>query len=269
MVETDHNLSLRKTVMKIKTLYPFLILMIIFMSFMTSCRKETITGSVSGVVTVYDPSSPLVKTPLEGINVYLVNTDFEIDSVDYANNAAAIVDYALTGSDGKYLITGIPEGNYAVVPIPDFTMYRFKPENDLDSVKFTISEQSLDHSVDFTAAVPIANDDVFQIHLNIINRPNGGSISIYRPFFLFNIIPTFCPVRIDNLLSSTADEMTIGLHFGIFESLYAVSNNLRIHAFDGSGKYLFIRWVDNDFFNTPANAHWQIDWTAQTITRIE
>jgi hypothetical protein len=235
---------------------------------MTSCEKEPV-GLVSGVVTVYDPSSPLVKTPLEGIKLYLVNKDFKIDSADYANNAGAIVDSASTGSDGKYLIAGIPEGNYAVVPVPDFIMYRFELENDLDSVKFTINEESFDHSIDFTAAMPNANDDVFQIHLTIINRPDGGSVSIYRPVFLFNIIPTFNPLRIDNLLSSIADEMTIDVHFGIFGYLYVVSNNLKILAFDGSGNYLFTRWIDNDYFNTPSYAHWQIDWTAKTITRIE
>lgn len=246
-----------------------MVLMILGISLMTSCKKDPITGSVSGVVTVYDPSSPLVKTSLEGIKLFLVNTDFEIDSVDYANNKAAIVDSALTGSDGKYLIAGIPEGNYAIVPIPDTIMYRFKLENDSDSVKFTINEESLGYSFNFTAAIPNANDDGFHIHLTFINRPNGGSVSIYRPVFLFNIIPTIRRLRIDNLLSFIADEMTIDLHFGIFGYLYVVSNNFVIKAYDRYDNPLHTYWITYDYFNTPVYSHWQIDWTAQTITRIE
>jgi len=49
-----------------------MVLMILGISLMTSCKKDPITGSVSGVVTVYDPSSPLVKTSLEGIKLFLV-----------------------------------------------------------------------------------------------------------------------------------------------------------------------------------------------------
>jgi len=255
--------------MEIKTLYPFVIVMIMGMSLITSCEKEHISGSVSGMVTVYDPSFPLVKTPLEGVKLFLVNTDFKLDSADYANNKAAVVDSALTGSDGKYLIAGIPEGNFAVIPIPDSIMYRFELENDLDSVKFTINEESFADSVDFTAAIPNANDDGFHIHLTFINRPNGGSVSIYRPVFLFNIMPTIRRIEIDNLLSFTADEMTMNVHFGIFGYLYVVSNNFVIKAFDRYDKPLHTYWITYDYFNTPAYSHWQIDWTAKSITRIE
>ena len=247
----------------------FIIFVIAGITLMSSCSKGPINGSIGGTISIYDPEFPLVKTPIEGISVFLVDTDIVIDSLDYSHNEASVIDQAITDSEGKYLIAGIPEGNYAVVPIPDSIMYRFELENEEDSVKFIISEESLDELFDFVAAEPEENDDIFQIQISIINRPNGGSISISRPVFLFNIYPTYNPVSINGSFSSDADGITIDPHYGIFGYLYVVSNNFRIKAFDSSGYYLFSRWISNNYFNTPEYSHWQINWSAQTINRIE
>jgi hypothetical protein len=48
-----------------------------------------------------------------------------------------------------------------------------------------------------------------------------------------------------------------------------VSNHIKILGFDAYDNYLFTRWISNSYFNTPAYAHWQLDWTAQIVTRIE
>lgn len=236
---------------------------------MNSCTKDLNMGSVGGTIRIYDPQAPQVKTPIKGIRVLLVDTDYVIDSLDYSHNEAAIIDETATDSDGKYSIAGIPEGNYALIPIPDSIMYRFELENEADSVKFTVGQDSYEHSLDFIAAEQTGNEDVFQIRISIINGPNGGSISISRPVFLFNIFPTYNPVSIAGSMSSGANEITINPHYGIFGQLYVVSNNFRIKAFDSAGYYRFTRWISNNYFETPEYSHWQIDWEAQTIKRIE
>lgn len=254
---------------RINQLKPLMILIVAGITLVSSCTKELNSGLVRGTISIYDPEFPLDKTPIEGIKVFLVDTDFEVDSLDYSHNEAAIIDQAITDSDGKYLIAGIPVGNYAVVPIPDSIMYHFELEDEEDSVKFTIHEESFDYSLDFVAAEMKETDDVFQIKITIINRPNGGSISISRPVFLFNIFPTFSPVSIDGSFSSDADEITVNPHYGIFGYLYVVSNNFMIKAFDWSGYFLFNRWISNNYFDTPEYSYWQINWSAQTINRIE
>lgn len=236
---------------------------------MSSCSKDWNNGSASGTISIYDPEFPLVKTPIEGIKVFLIDIDFVVDSLDYSHNEAAIINQTITDSDGKYVIAGIRAGNYAVVPIPDSIMHRFELENEEDSVKFIIREESPDYSFDFSAAELNENIDIFQLDITIINRPNGGSISISRPVFLFNIFPTFDPVSIGGSFSSDADAISIDLHYGIFGHLYVVSNNFRIKAYDRSANYLFTRWVSNNYFDTPAYSHWQINWSAQTINKIE
>ena len=254
--------------MRTKIRYPFIFLMIIAISIIASCKKDPI-GSVSGVVTIYESSTPAVKTPLAGVKLFLVNTDFKLDSVDYANNKGAIVDSTVTGADGKYQIAAIPNGNWAIVPIPDTIMYRFELESSADSVRFTINKESFVSKVDFTTAVPVASDNGFHIRITSINRPNGYWFSVYRPLFLFNIIPSLRRIRINNIVLFTSDDMTMDLHFGIFEFLYAVSNNFVVKAHDSAGFPVESYWITFDYFNTPANSHWQIDWSAQTITRID
>lgn len=255
--------------MRPKNISPLLFLIIPGLVLMTSCQEKPLTGSVSGEVSVYNPLTPMVKTPVDGIRVYVVNTDFDLDSADYANNEAAVVDMDVTGNDGQYLITDIPEGNYAVIPVPDSVMYHFQAGSDLDTLKFRISEESNEHSVDFKAAIPGPVEDQFHIRLTIINRPNGGLVTFYRPIFLYNIVPTFNPVEIDNSVRFSENVIALDLHFGIIGPLYVVGNNFRIHAMDLSGKNLFTCWIEYDYFNTPAHSQWQIDWTAQTITRIQ
>ena len=258
-----------KSLTKITRRLPFLMGIILFMSLMSSCQKDPVTGSVSGVLTVYDPSSPEVKSPLAGIKVYAVNTDFKIDSADYANNEAAVVGSAVTSSDGSYLISDIDLGNYTVIPVPDILMHRFEPDSDSDTLRFAIREGSLDHSVNFKAAIPNATDDGFHIRVTIINRPGGGSITLYRPIFLHNIVPTFNVQKINNIDKFTGDDFTLDFHFGIISPLYVVGNNFKIYTHDLANKYLFPCWIEYNYFNTPANSHWQIDWSSQTITRIE
>jgi len=247
----------------------FMIIIFAGIIMMSSCKKDLIDRSVKGTISIYDPEFPLDKAPIEGIKVFLVDTDFVVDSIDYSHNEAAIIDEAVTNFEGEYLITDIPLGNYAIVPIPDSIMYRFELESEEGSEKFSVGEESQVHLRDFTAKEQKDIDDDFQIHISIINRPNGGSISITRPVFLFNIFPTYSSVSIDGSFSSEAEETTLDLHFGIFGYLYVVSNNFRVNAYDSSGYFLFTRWISNNYFNTPEYAHWQINWSAQTISRID
>lgn len=247
----------------------FTVGVLVGLTILCSCSKDKIRGSVSGTINIYDPETPSIKTPIKGINVLLVNMNYVVDSLDYAHNEAAVVGNGTTDSDGKYLIVDIPIGNYAVVPIPDSIMYRFELENENDSVKFSIQKEMLDYTLDFKAPEMVGNDDVFQIRITIINRPGGGSISLVRPVFLFNIFPTYSPISMGDSFTTDADDMTLYFHQGIFTYLYVVANNLRVSTFDNAGYYLFSRWVVNDYFNTPKYSHWQINWSANTISRIE
>jgi len=247
----------------------YLVGLIAGIALFSSCDKDAINGSVSGTISIYDPESPTIKTPIEGIRVLVVDTDFVVDSLDYSHNEAAIIGEAITDSEGKYMIGVVYAGNYAVIPIPDSLMYRFEPENEENGVNFSISEEFFDYSFDFSAPELKKNDDVFHVHISIINRPAGGSISMSRPVFLFNIFPTYNPVSLNGSYTSDGDEISLDLHYGIFYSLYVTANHCRIKAYDPSGLYLFTRWLDNDFFNTPKSAHWQIDWSAMTVKRID
>lgn len=235
---------------------------------LTSCSKEWNNGFVSGKITVYNPESPGVGSPLSGITVYVVDTDFIVDSLDYSHNEAAVINKGITDSKGEYIIAKIPQGNFAVVPVPDSIMYRFELENDTDSVKFTITEEEPSFELDFKAA-ELSESNEFEIKITVINRGSGGIVSIERPIFLFNIFPTYNVFRIHGEVNTTEKEFTIWPQYGIFGYLYVVSNNFRVSAFDQSGNLMFTRWIANNYFDTPKYAHWQIDWRTQTISRLD
>jgi hypothetical protein len=255
--------------MNIKFRLPLFGLIALLPVILNSCWEKPLTGSVKGVVYVTDPADQQIKTPRKGIRVYAVNSDYELDSSDYANNEAAVAGVDITDANGEYLIEEIPEGNYSVIPVPDSIMYRFRPDSDQDTLKFRITEGSVEHTVNFSAPGPGPADDGFHIRLTVINRPDGGLVTFYRPIFLYNIVPTFNPVDVDGYTRFNDNDLTLDLHFGIIHNLYVVGNNFKIHAMDLSGKWLFTTWLEYDYFNTPAWSHWQLDWSSQTVTRIQ
>lgn len=252
-----------------KLLLGFFCISLAGMMTLPSCSRDRVRGWVSGTIRIYHPDNPEESRPAEGIQVHLVDLDFVVDSTDYSRNEAAVIDQVTTNADGSYMMAGIPSGYYAVVPIPDTLMYRFELTDPADSVKFTVSEALFGYTKDFSAPDVLGEEDVFRIKISVINRPFGGSISVFRPVFLFNIFPTYYPIRLDGSFDSNADELTLDLHYGIFGYLYVVSNNFMVKAWDGSGHWLFTRWIANDYFNTPEYAHWEVDWAKQTISRIE
>lgn len=235
---------------------------------LNACTKDRVKGWVTGTVTIHDPEYPLDQMPIEGIKVLLVDLDYMIDSADYSHNEAAVIDETITSSDGRYLISGIPSGEYAVIPVPDAVMYQFTLANEGDTEKFTVSKESYDYLVDFTAP-DVSEDRKFTVEISIINRLGGGTITVSRPVFLYNIFPTYNAVKIGDSYNSLDEVVTIEAAYGGLGYLYVVSNNLQISAFDKSGYWLFTRWVANNYFNTPEFARWQIDWSKQTIERIE
>ena len=241
---------------------------VVLVTLLPSCGKDRVKGWVTGTVTIYNPDDLTDRVPIQGIRVLLLDLDFPVDSADYSHNEGAVIDEALTASDGRFLISGIPTGNYAVIPIPDSIMYRFEVVNGNGTEKFSISKDSLNYQADFTAS-RAADNKKFSTKISIINRLGTGTITVSRPVFLYNLYPTYNDVKIGSAYNSLADEVIIEAPYGVLGYLNVVSNNLMVKAFDRSGYWLFQRWVANNYFNTPEYAHWQIDWQKQTITRIE
>lgn len=75
-------------------------------------KSEVKKGSVSGTVRM-----AITSQPLSGIKVYLVNANASIDTVNYAHNRRALVDSAVTDTNGKYSILNIRPGHYGFIPV--------------------------------------------------------------------------------------------------------------------------------------------------------
>ena len=159
---------------KLSSFLSFAVLILFF-----SCQKEQppVKGTISGNLSSYDPATPLVKTPVAGIKLWLVNADFKFDTVTFTGNNAAIVDSNYSDSKGNYLFDNIPLGNYYVSPLPDTAGYRFEPVPEGNTAPLTISEASPDQSLSFSSPWPGGENANFEIELKVYK--NGNNIPIY------------------------------------------------------------------------------------------
>ena len=115
-----------------------------------SCNKENIpsTGSVSGTTYLYDPSTPLVKTPAKGVKLYLLDHKIISDTVNNKNWRKAIADSVITGADGKYLLSEVALGDYTLMPFPDSNNYRFESADKNKATHFSLDSKTSDYSLD-------------------------------------------------------------------------------------------------------------------------
>jgi len=239
------------------------------LSVLNSCKKDLITGSVSGTFTSFDEASPAIISPVEGIRIYLFNADFKVDTTDINKNMEAFVGSAITGSDGRYRISNIPVGHYFVLPAPDEKNYLFKPEKDSASVAFTIIEDSLDQVVNFVSPLPVTSgeEENYTIHLSIKNRSDYGSVKIWRQTLYLDYYPLYTMALADVQYASDID-LTGAYgrkYFGV-----VTTNNYLIDTYNAGGWYLYSYWITwPDIANMPSSSDWVIDWSAQTIKRTK
>ncbi len=241
----------------------------LFMAFATfiGCKKDPI-GSVSGTLTVYDPSTPLVKTPVDSIKVYLINMDFKKDTVNPEKNRAALIDSIITDAAGKYSFTALPEGNYSVTPNFTIKHYWFVADNPDQDASFSITTDVMVHEINFTAPIPNSSNDEGRFHMTInsVNRPEGGYIKVMRQAWVL-----FIPYYVEG--------GRIAGNSGIYESSYgfttvaaSIANAWFLETWilkDGketSMKSYFLRW---ELFNMPHKSTVTIDWTYGQMTIVE
>jgi len=260
--------------MKTITFHPIVFLLTIGLSIFTSCKKEPVTGSVSGTLTAYNPFDPMTQMHLEGIKVFLFNTDNKTDTLTYDPNQTAIVDSVLSDENGNYLIDNIPEGNYAVLPAPGSHGYAFSPENDLVSVRFSINDESTSHTINFRSpALGSGFDETpYTVHVSVINRPDGGFVTLHRFWLTALDINIYeFPYYDDrtHTINPSANEFDIIDLTAQPNGFYWVLNEYKIDAYDASGTFLISYQIKLSNFTPPPFSRWQIDWTARTIQQVE
>lgn len=246
----------------------------------TSCNKEEIpkTGMVSGELTLYDPSSPLVKYPAKDVKLYLIDNETISDTIKHKSYSESIVDSATTSETGIYLIDNIPWGNYSLITVPDGTRYRFVPAGYPDHNDFILTGTSPKHGLDLTSPLPDGvNDDNRKFYINLrFNNPELKSFSyIARRQYLqyIIIVPFVIPFFVDgskSYLRNAIETTSISDWWGYYYGVGVCTNNYLIEIWDSNNNYyhsFWITWPSLD--KTPPESFWTIDLANKTITCVE
>ena len=258
------------------TIFQFVFcILVIATAVLSSCIKEElpVTGTVSGTLSAYDPTTPLVKTPVEGIKVYLINADYKFNTTTYAGNSAALIDSTLSDARGNYCFTNIPLGRYNVCPITYSNGYRFEtiPTGKIDPLQIT--ESSPDHIINFASPLPNSeNTPQNQFKIRLWIKENNPVIASYFTRERRNIF--LCPIfdGYPFLWRMTKYDLIQNyLQDKIFEDDYGTilgnnwSNNFLFHFYNSNGVWVGTYEIWQDLGNTPPSAAWIIDLKAKTI----
>lgn len=137
-------------------------LLIIFATivFFTACEKEETTNllTISGEVLIEDALTPAITSPLEGSNVYLLNTPFTIDSITNWFTKTDILESTLTDANGLYTFSQIQVGNYTVMPVDTSAGYSFKWSENSDSILVSAGNTQTNYTINFTTPEPIVEN---------------------------------------------------------------------------------------------------------------
>ncbi len=246
---------------------------------------EPILGTVSGTV-AFTHELYGINSPLAGITVYLINNDFVVDSVNYENNKAAIVDSAVTDSSGKYKIANIKSGSYSVVPVINHENNRLYLASGSDVNPFSINSEKQNYKVDFSV-YSTDNYDVSSITIRFINKnipslADGwrSMITVNRDKRMINIplyesnTPDFYRVFDPSLGESPLDYTCSSGYSDIF---YIYSNKFKFEFSEttlnsGFNYTPYNAWnyvIDFGYSAYPSLAVFQVDWATHSITRIQ
>lgn len=223
------------------------------------------------------------KTPLAGITVYLVNTDFEPDMVDYENNTGAFVASAVTDASGTYTIGGIAPGNYGFAPVPPMYIdYRFCLDEPSDPYTFAVTDTTRSWQVNFTSADPSMNDEgTFKITLDFKNIPNCAAnhevTTTFHRCYYYVFVPGWKQIakQIDWLgWEPQNPKPTRTFPYGritIFSDVTATSNEFEFwiqFAPLQCTESRFLFHYDFTLSSCPPSSTLEVDFKAKTIKRI-
>ncbi len=234
--------------------------------------KDVKKGKVSGKITM-----TITGEPVANVKVMLVNQNARIDTVNYANNAKALVDSAVTDTNGEFVIEGVAPGKYGVIPVNSDTdsthVYKFSLSGDAGSYEFSLNGES--RTVNFIAEsmnVPGASDSYFIIdvvlknvyyplesiccdrecHLGLLPGWKGS-----MPLFPTEIEPHTYLVKICTTYGYTC-------------LFYTETNNFMVRpTFKSPDPMYHDFYLGHDFRATPAYSKFEYDLFTRAVTRVQ
>jgi hypothetical protein len=255
-------------------------ILVIASTIITSCHKvdQIVTGSVSGTISLYDPSTPMVKIPAKGVKLCLIDHKIISDTVNNKDWRKAITDSVITGADGKYLLTKVVFGDYTLMPFPDSNNYRFESADKNKATHFTLDSRTSDYSLDLMAPLSGGiNGDLIWLTIGLtINNGTGESFryiikrqTLQYIFVVPFIIPILTQIADKGPLSTDQFD-SIYEPFGSYYLVGVKTNNFLIDFYYfATDKLYYSAWITwPDISNTPVSSQWEINLKNKTVKRL-
>lgn len=218
----------------------FLIAAVIFgmLTCLSGCLNDSTGVSASGSVTG-KITDKVTGAPLPGINVKLIDNNFKPSgsTVTFGGNQTAaiisqpyFVSGASTGSDGVYLMSGIPDGDYSVVPgdISEIATAAYEIGGGTQSYKVSLRESGsavVDFVKEDKTPLDIAPSE-FQVNITWRNMPSGSfDVSVYRRNMAL-FIPFFGdkPCTLDEYRCYNDQTTSFKFNYGVTNIFYTIEN---------------------------------------------
>ena len=149
------------------------LLMLILILALSACKKDESPKlwTISGEVRMQDALNPAITTPLVGINVYLLNAPFTMDSITHWYTKTDILDSTQTNADGTYNFSQLIPGNYSVIATDTIAGYRFDWSASPDPNNINAVNAKQVNTINFTTPEPIIenSEDSFTFKFNNFN----------------------------------------------------------------------------------------------------
>ncbi|OQA76703.1 MAG: hypothetical protein BWY32_02941 [bacterium ADurb.Bin243] len=196
-------LSVKRAFITLKMRFALAAVIIGTLTCLSGCLNDSAGVSANGSVTgkITDKST---GAPLAGVNVKLIDNKFKPSGTTVTlggNQAAAVISQpyfisaAATGSDGVYMMSGLPDGDYSVVPgdISEISTAAYEIAGGTQSYSISLRKGG-SAVVDFVKAVQAAADispSEFQVNITWQNMPSGPffvtayrrNMALFIPFF--------------------------------------------------------------------------------------
>jgi len=245
---------------------------------LSSCQKEeTGPATVEGTVTSHNVNTPSITTPLEGIQVLLL--DAQDRSVSDIVRDEVTLDSVFTDANGKYRFDGLLPGSYAVMPVDTTRQHvSFDVAAETSSPYFEVTGNAGSFNLDFSAPEPQAENsgEGFTIRIDYENVPGAAEykVQVLRLESWLYLPADYISVKTVNKTGGFATDFhfeppwqtVLGTQYNDLEIDFVLYED----SWLGLSRFAYKTFsIEIPREGYPSEMHFRLDWTANSLKRTD
>ncbi len=256
----------------------FLFGIIIGGALLSSCQKEeTGPSTVVGTITSHNVNTPSITTPLEGIQVLLL--DAQDKSVSDIMRDEVTLDSVFTDANGQYRFDGLLPGSYAIMPVDTTRQHvSFDVAAETSSPYFEVTENSGSFNLDFSAPEPQAENsgEGFTIRIDYENVPEAAEYKVqvlrleswlYLPADYISVLTVNKADGFENTFQFEPPWQTVlGTQYNDLEIDFVLYED----SWLGLSRFAYKTFsIDIPREGYPGEMHFRLDWATDSFERTD